>query len=116
MGLLRIVVGIEFELCHMSGYLFVEQLSDSRIRSSAQVLFMVMTHGVGAVFGSLTSGFLIEHFFTAAEGSKDWHGIWVTFALYALAMAIVFVPLFKHKHDPDTVRRAQQRAEGELVP
>src|SRR3546814_3181691 len=76
---------------------------------------MVMTNGVGAVFGSLTSGFLIEHFFTAADGSKDWHGIWVTFALYALVMAMVFVPLFKHKHDPDAMRRAQQRPEGELV-
>jgi NHS family xanthosine MFS transporter len=76
---------------------------------------MVMTNGVGAVFGSLASGFLIEHFFTAADGSKDWHGIWVTFALYALAMALVFIPLFKHKHDPEAMRSVKH-PEGDLAP
>lgn len=111
-----IVYGMAFDFFNISGSLFVEQQSDSRIRASAQGLFMVMTNGVGAVFGSLTSGYLIDHFFTAADGSKDWHGIWITFALYALVMAVVFIPLFKHKHDPDAMRRAQQRPEGEPAP
>ena len=111
-----IVYGMAFDFFNISGSLYVEQQSDSRIRASAQGLFMVMTNGVGAVLGSLGSGFLIEHFFTAADGTKDWQGIWTTFALYALAMAVVFVPLFKHKHDPDAIRRAQQRAEADLVP
>ena len=110
-----IVYGMAFDFFNISGSLFVEQQSDSRIRASAQGLFMVMTNGVGAVFGSLASGFLIEHFFTAADGSKDWHGIWLTFALYALVMAVVFVPLFKHRHDPDATRRPQV-PEGDLVP
>ena len=39
-----------------------------------------------------------------ADGSKNWHGIWITFSLYALAMAVLFVPLFKHKHSPASVR------------
>ncbi len=29
---------------------------------------------------------------------KDWHGIWLAFAGYALLMAMLFVPLFKHRH------------------
>src|SRR3546814_1460020 len=98
---------MSFDFFNIAGSMFVEQQSDSRIRASAQGLFMVMTNGVGAVFGSLASGLLIEHFFTAADGTKDWHGIWVTFALYALAMAIVFAPLFKPKHDPAAMCRAQ---------
>jgi NHS family xanthosine MFS transporter len=110
-----IVYGMAFDFFNISGSLFVEQQSDSRIRASAQGLFMVMTNGVGAVFGSLASGFLIEHFFTAADGSKDWHGIWVTFALYALAMALVFIPLFKHKHDPEAMRSVKH-PEGDLAP
>ena len=109
-----IVYGMAFDFFNISGSLFVEQQSDSRIRASAQGLFMVMTNGVGAVFGSLASGFLIEHFFTAADGSKNWHGIWITFALYALAMAIVFIPLFKHRHDPAAMRNVHP--EGDLVP
>jgi MFS transporter, NHS family, xanthosine permease len=52
------------------------------------------------VLGSSISGWLIDRFFTAADGTKNWHGIWITFSLYALAMAVLFVPLFKHKHRP----------------
>jgi NHS family xanthosine MFS transporter len=110
-----IVYGMAFDFFNISGSLFVEQQADPRIRASAQGLFMVMTNGIGAVFGSLASGFLIEHFFTAADGSKDWHGIWTTFALYALAMAVVFVPLFKHRHDPAAMQRVQH-VEGDLAP
>lgn len=109
-----IVYGMAFDFFNISGSLFVEQQSDPRIRASAQGLFMVMTNGVGAVLGSLSSGFLIEHFFTAADGSKNWHGIWLMFAFYALAMAIAFVPLFKHRHDPAAMRNVHP--EGDLAP
>jgi len=100
-----IVYGMAFDFFNISGSLFVESQSDPKIRASAQGLFMVMTNGVGAVLGSTISGFVIDRFFTHADQSKDWHGIWITFALYALATAILFVPLFKHKHDPATMTR-----------
>ncbi len=95
-----IVYGMAFDFFNISGSLFVEQQSDPKIRASAQGLFMVMTNGVGAVLGSSISGWLIDRYFTRVGGAKDWHDIWLTFALYALAMAVLFVPLFKHKHDP----------------
>jgi NHS family xanthosine MFS transporter len=95
-----IIYGMAFDFFNISGSLFVEQQADPSIRASAQGLFMLMTNGIGAVLGSSLSGWLIDRYFTAADGAKDWHGIWTTFALYALAIAILFVPLFKHKHDP----------------
>ena len=101
-----IVYGMAFDFFNISGSLFVEQQSDPRIRASAQGLFMLMTNGIGAVLGSLVAGFVIDHWFTAADGAKDWHGIWITFAVYALVMAILFVPLFKHKHDPQRAMAA----------
>src|SRR5690606_16008799 len=101
-----IVYGMAFDFFNISGSLFVEQQSDPRIRASAQGLFMLMTNGIGAVLGSLVAGFVIDRWFTDAAGVKDWHGIWVTFALYALAMAIAFVLLFKHRH---------RRGEGDQV-
>ena len=61
---------------------------------------MLMTNGIGAILGSAVSGWMIDRWFTDASGTKDWHGIWITFALYSLAMAIAFVPLFRHRHDP----------------
>src|SRR3546814_3790883 len=93
-----IVYGMAFDFFNISGSLFVEQQSDPRIRASAQGLFLLMTNGVGAVLGSALSGWLIDRWFTAADGSKDWHCIWVTFALYAFARAVAFLPLFRHKY------------------
>ena len=100
-----IVYGMAFDFFNISGSLFVETQSDPKIRASAQGLFMVMTNGIGAMLGSSISGVIIDRFFTFADKSKDWHGIWITFALYALATAILFVPLFKHKHDPAMMTR-----------
>ena len=34
---------------------------------------------------------------------KDWPGIWLTFAAYALVVAILFVILFKYKHNPEDI-------------
>lgn len=34
---------------------------------------------------------------------KDWHHIWLTFALYALVVAVLFAVMFKHKHHPKDV-------------
>src|SRR5690606_12711167 len=98
-----IVYGMAFDFFNISGSLFVEQQADPKIRASAQGLFMLMTNGVGAVLGSLVAGFVIDHWFTAPDGVKDWRGIWTAFALYSLAMAAAFVPLFKHRHQPHQV-------------
>ena len=98
-----IVYGMAFDFFNISGSLFVEQQGDPRIRASAQGLFMLMTNGVGAVLGSLIAGYVIDLWYTAADGSKDWRGIWTAFALYALAMTVAFVLLFKHRHAPRVV-------------
>ncbi|CAM4334504.1 nucleoside permease [Flavobacterium terrigena] len=98
----NIVYGLAFDFFNISGSLFVETTTDSKIRSSAQGLFMMMTNGFGAILGSLGSGFLIDTYFTTPEG-KDWHNIWLTFAIYALIITVAFAVLFKHKHDPKDV-------------
>ncbi len=94
-----IVYGMAFDFFNISGSLFVETTTDPSIRSSAQGLFMMMTNGVGAYLGSKISGVVIDKYFTTAQG-KDWHGIWLTFAIYALVVAVLFAIFFKHKHDP----------------
>jgi MFS family permease len=64
---------------------------------------MMMTNGFGAIIGSVVSGIIIDQYFTSKAG-KDWHGIWITFALYALLIAISFAILFKHKHNPNVIK------------
>lgn len=99
-----IVYGMAFDFFNISGSLFVETQSDPKIRASAQGLFMMMTNGVGAVLGSSVSGFVIQKYFTAADNTKDWYHIWLTFSAYALVVGILFLFLFKHKHDPEALQ------------
>jgi NHS family xanthosine MFS transporter len=93
-----IVYGMAFDFFNISGSLFIETQIAPEIRGSAQGLFMMMVNGFGALFGSFTSGVVIDKFFTYADQSKNWHGIWLSFASYALLIALVFPFIFKNKH------------------
>src|ERR1700761_7898247 len=94
-----IVYGMAFDFFNISGSLFIETQAAPEIRGSAQGLFMMMVNGFGALFGSLASGILIDRFFTYANHSKNWHGIWLAFAGYALVIAIIFPFAFRYKHN-----------------
>lgn len=98
-----IIYGMAFDFFNISGSLFVETQCDSSMRSSAQGLFMMMTNGFGAIFGSWVSGIIIGAFFTNSEGNFVWMDIWNSFAIYSLVITIFFAILFKHKHDPKEV-------------
>jgi NHS family xanthosine MFS transporter len=93
-----IIYGMAFDFFNISGSLFVETQVDAKMRGSAQGLFMMMVNGFGALFGSFASGWIIEHFFTYADQSKDWTNIWITFAAYTLVLAVTFPFVFKYKH------------------
>lgn len=101
-----IIYGMAFDFFNISGSLFVETSTDSKIRSSAQGLFMMMTNGFGAILGSVSSGIIIDLYFTTESG-KDWQGIWITFAVYSLIIALLFAIFFKHKHKPEEVVNIQ---------
>jgi NHS family xanthosine MFS transporter len=46
---------------------------------------------------------------------KQWNPIWMSFAIYAFIVAILFVVLFKHKHVP-TDREIQKGEAIEMTP
>jgi NHS family xanthosine MFS transporter len=92
-----IVYGMAFDFFNISGSLFIENEATPEIRGSAQGLFMMMVNGFGALLGSLVSGIVIQRFFTLANNSKNWHGIWLCFAGYALVIAIIFPFVFRYK-------------------
>jgi NHS family xanthosine MFS transporter len=92
-----IIYGFAFDFFNISGSLFVEKETDHKIRSSAQGLFMMMTNGFGSIIGALACGFIVD--LNTVNGNKDWQSIWLTFAAYALLLAVVFPFVFKYKHD-----------------
>ncbi len=94
-----ITYGMAFDFFNISGSLFVDCEAESTIRASAQGLFMVMTNGFGAFFGSMAAGLVVDHF--TVDGMKDWQSIWFTFAGYALILGLVLPLVFKYRHDPE---------------
>lgn len=92
-----IVYGMAFDFFNVSGSLFVEREAAPKMRASAQGLFMLMTNGVGALFGSYLSGEVVDYF--TADKVKDWRSIWLVFAGYALTLGILFPFLFRYQHD-----------------
>ncbi len=97
-----IVYGMAFDFFNISGSLFVETEVDKKIRASAQGLFMIMTNGLGAMIGAYASGVIVDLF--TKDGVRDWPHIWMTFSLYALIIAILFMILFKYKHEPEKIK------------
>lgn len=99
-----IVYGVAFDFFNVSGSLYVDQETDSSIRSSAQGLFMIMTNGLGATIGTLSAGAVLENFvFTKPAGVEQidgWHTSWLVFAAYALVVAVLFLFIFKDNRRP----------------
>jgi len=99
-----IVYGMAFDFFNISGALFVQQNTDSKIQSSAQGVFMLMTNGIGAVLGSIIAGEVISKYFTdELTGVISWNlphlsNVWFAFAAYALIVGILFAIVFRYKH------------------
>ncbi|QEK51147.1 nucleoside permease [Pedobacter aquae] len=97
-----IIYGMAFDFFNISGSLYIETQTSANIRGSAQGLFMMMVNGFGALLGSFASGIVIDKYFTLADQSKDWTGIWLSFAGYALVLALIFPFIFKNKYYKDS--------------
>ena len=89
-----IVYGVAFDFFNISGSLYVNMRTTSKIQNSAQGLFMLMTNGIGATIGTLSAQVIVNHFvYNAAE--PDWSAAWYVFAGYAVVVALLFMVLFK---------------------
>jgi len=59
-----------------------------------------MTNGLGAMIGGYCSGLVVDYF-TSADGMRDWHSIWFSFAGYALLLGLIFPFAFKYKYSSE---------------
>ena len=100
-----IVYGIAFDFFNISGSLFVNNETDTTIRSSAQGLFMMMTNGIGATIGTLGAQAVVNRVvFSQSDPAAQvagWSNAWLIFAAYALVVAVLFALVFRYKHNPE---------------
>ena len=105
-----IVYGVAFDFFNISGSLFVNENTSGEMRSSAQGLFMIMTNGIGATVGTLGAQAVVNRLVPATESVdgvvvngisvvEGWSATWLAFAGYALVVALLFMVLFRYKHD-----------------
>ena len=94
-----IVYGVAFDFFNVSGSIYVDQNTDTKSRSSAQGLFMLMTNGIGASVGMLAAQAVISNFVNSqTEPAAVWNGwqtSWYIFATYAAILAAAFIFIFK---------------------
>ena len=88
-----LVYGVAFDFFNISGSLYVDKETDPSIRSSAQGVFMIMTNGFGAFFGSYAAGEVVHR--------MGWPVSWYIFGGYAVVVTILFALIFKYKHNPE---------------
>ena len=107
-----IVYGVAFDFFNISGSLYVDQTTDSKIRSSAQGLFMLMTNGIGATVGTLAAQAVINsNVYSIPESDPmarwaGWTDSWYVFAAYAAVLAVAFVFIFKeNKTTPADIKK-----------
>ena len=102
-----IVYGVAFDFFNISGSLFVDQQTETSIRSSAQGLFMLMTNGIGATIGTFAAQAVLNRLvFTPFKNHADphvvmqgWSTAWYIFAAYALVVAVAFFFMFKEEKE-----------------
>lgn len=114
-----IVYGIAFDFFNVSGGLYVDKETTPDIRSSAQGLFMIMTNGLGATFGTLSAMAVVNHFVVPTDSPEmqlaGWRTCWYIFSAYALVVALLFLFIFKDSKHPDngaTIAKATDTESG----
>jgi len=111
-----IVYGVAFDFYNISGSLFVEESTDEDIRSSAQGVFMMMTNGFGATIGSWGAQLVVNYFTLGKEENfdeymKGWSNSWYVFGTFAFVVGILFVFLFRYKHNPQQKEEENKKIE-----
>lgn len=89
-----IVYGVAFDFFNISGSLYVDQNASQDIKASAQGMFMLMTNGLGATFGTLAAGAIVDALVYNAA-TPSWSKAWYVFAAYSFIVGIIFMLIFK---------------------
>ncbi|MDA9770457.1 nucleoside permease [Emcibacteraceae bacterium] len=86
--------GVCYDFFFVTGHIYVDHKAGPEIRSSAQSFIAILTYGVGLAIGTATSGRVVDAF--TADGVRDWTTIWMIPAVFAFAIALLFMATFKN--------------------
>jgi nucleoside transporter len=90
--------GVCYDFLFIAGQLYVDDEAGERTRGAAQGFIAFILWGVGAFVGTLLAGkVLAANKLAAAQGTiaHDWQAIWMTPALGACAVLVIFLIFFR---------------------
>jgi len=90
--------GVCYDFLFIAGQLYVDGEANERIRGAVQGFIAFILWGAGAFVGSYLAGRVLgSHVLPVAQGTiaHDWQSIWMTPALGATAVMIVFLIFFR---------------------
>ena len=95
--------GVCYDFLFIAGQLYVDAEANERNRGAAQGFIAFILWGVGAFVGTLLAGkTLASHTLEKAQGAiaHDWKGIWMTPAIGAVIVMVVFLIFFREPAKP----------------
>ncbi len=93
--------GICYDFFFVTGQIYVDNTAPKAIQAQAQGFIAFITYGVGMVIGANLSGEVVQYFTTTGSAEDvvmqvmNWQKIWLTPAIIAGAILILFSVLFK---------------------
>lgn len=93
-----ILHGICYDFFFVTGQIYVDNMSNSKIRGQAQGFFVLLTQGLGMLIGAQIFGKIFAKYTTTVDEvtTTDWQQVWVYPAAFAMVILVVFVVLFKN--------------------
>lgn len=95
-----ILHGICYDFFFVTGMVYVDRAAGREIRSQAQGFLVLVTQGLGMLIGAQAFGRLVGHYTTQAPDGADvldWRSIWMIPCVFAGAIMLVFIALFREK-------------------
>lgn len=101
-----LVYGIAFNFITIAGHVYIQQVAPQGMKGFAQGLMMFMSNGIGATFGTIAAGAIVNRWcswqMVALPGGNpmrlfmgQWHWPWFIFAAYALGVMLLWLIFFR---------------------
>ncbi len=101
--------GLAFNFITIAGHLYIQQVAPADMKGFAQGLMMFMSNGIGATFGTLAAGAIVNKWcqwqmvtstdtgVTMRLFMGDWLYPWCIFAAYAFVVMLLWLLCFRKK-------------------
>jgi nucleoside transporter len=87
--------GVCYDFFFVSGQIYTDSRAGERCKSAAQGMITLATYGVGMLMGFWAAGQIASHY--AGPGVHDWTAIWLSPAVFAIAVFLLFTATFRNE-------------------